>query len=134
MDVWTCVGAVSHSKDLSILDDASFEGAYNSFIVNKALSYFEDSVLAANMMNERPGLNKDMQFRFLCGALRPRKRFSKWMKSAEVSDDVKDVAEYYQCSQRHAKGLVSLHTPEQMTIIKRRLEKGGAGSVRNATK
>jgi hypothetical protein len=134
LTIWDILGAVSHTKNMNILEHPDFERNCNTFIINKALSYFEDSVLAANMMNERPDLPKRLQALFLINTLRPRRRFSKWMKAEGVSDDVKYVAEYYQCSQRHAKGLVSLHTPEQMTIIRARLEKGGAGSVRNATK
>lgn len=135
-DLWKYVGVVSHTKDLRALDDAEFESAYTPFIVNKSLSHFEDCVLAVNMMNERPDISKRQQALFLINTLRPRRRFSKWMKAEGVSDDVRDIAEYYGCSQRHAKGLVSLHTPEQMTNIRARLEKGGVATRgnRHATK
>ena len=129
-DLWKYVGVVSHTKDVRALDDPEFESAYTPFIVNRALSYFEDSILAANMMNERPGLDKKLQALYLLNITRPRKRFSQWLKADKVSEDVLDIAEYYGCSQRHAKTLVSLHTPEQMSEIQRRLEKGGVTKKR----
>lgn len=129
-ELWKYVGVVSHTKDVRALDDPNFESVYTPFIINRALSYFDDSVLAANAMNERPGLDKKLQALFLLNSIRPRKRFSKWMKADEVSDDVRDVAEYYGCSVRHAAPLVPLHSVEQMNEIRRRLEKGGVHKKR----
>lgn len=121
--------AVSSTKDASVLQEPEFTKEYVPFVINHALSYHEDAVGAANLMNERPGLDPASQFRFLLNTLRARKRFSKWLKTT-VSDDVRAVAEYYECSIRHARNLVSLHTPEQLTVVHNRLEKGGVASKR----
>jgi hypothetical protein len=121
------VGAISHTKDRSILDDPEFDKAYQAFIINRAFSHHADSLLAANLMNERAHLSPALQFHFLLNTLRPRKRYSDWMKNT-VSDDVSTVAEYYECSERHARSLVSLHSSEQLDYIRKRLEKGGASS------
>lgn len=118
------VDALSHLKNTSVTEEESFEKDYVPFIINRALSYHEDAVLAANMMNERSGTSKYLQFRFLSGTLRARKRYAKWLKNS-VSDDVRLVAEYYNCSLRKAETLVSLHTPDQMSVIHRRLDRGG---------
>ena len=122
------LSALSHSKDRSVMDEPQFQKEYVPFIVNRALSYHQDSVLAANAMNERPWLDAALQFQFLLNILAARKRFSKWIK-ATVPNDVRLVAEYYGCSSRHAKDLVPLHTPEQMKIIRSRLEKGGTAKA-----
>lgn len=119
-----CVNAVSHSKDMSMLDDPTFEKKYVPFIVNRALSYHADAVLAANIMNERPFLSKYLQFRFLAQVLRPRKRYSKWLKQ-NVSENAEVIAEYYGVSMRHANTLTSLHTDEQIAHMRGRLYKGG---------
>ena len=87
----------------------------------------QDAVLAANLMNERPWLDAALQFRFLLNTLAARKRFSKWIKTS-VPNDVRLVAEYYGCGLRHAREIVALHSAEQMKIIRRRLEKGGAAT------
>ena len=106
------------------MSEPQFAKEYVPFIINRALSYHQDAVLAVNEMNTRPSLDVALQFQFLLNILAARKRFSKWIKTT-VPDDVRVVAEYYACSTRHAKDLVALHTPEQMKILRSRLEKGG---------
>jgi hypothetical protein len=121
------LSALSHTKDRRVLDEPQFAKEYVPFIINRALSYHQDAVLAANAMNERPWLDTALQFQFLLNTLAARKRFSKWIK-ATVPNDVRAVAEYYGCSMRHARELVGLHTMEQMKIIRSRLDKGGTAT------
>ena len=122
--IWTYLDALSSSKDASVLQDLEFEKEYNPYIVNRALSYHQDAVLSANMMNERAHLPPQAQFSFYLSTLRPRRRISKWMKSS-VSDDVYAIKEYYGCSVRHAVDYLSLHSSDQLTTIQLRLDKGG---------
>ena len=123
------VEAVSHSKNAALLDAPDFEKHYIPFLVNRAFSYHHDTVLAANTMNERSWLDKHLQFLFFLNILRPRKRYSKWLKH-QVSDDARLVGEYYGCSLRHAITLLPLHTSDQLTIIRQRLDKGGMVSTK----
>lgn len=118
------INALSYTKDTSILDDPNFEKEYVPFVANRAFSYHKDSVLVANAMNERAHLSKPLQGAFILNSLRPRKRFSAWIKH-KVSEDARIVAEYYGCSLRHATTLVALHTPDQLTQMRQRLTKGG---------
>ncbi len=124
--LWDYLNAITQTKDLSVLNDEDFDKVYNPFIVNKMLAQHRDCVLAANMMNERPTMDKKAQFLFLLNTLRAR--FRKNEKSAKFTDpdDVEAVAEYYDCSLRHARDLVSLHSSDQLTTIQTRLNKGGA--------
>lgn len=122
--IWKALNAVTRTKDASLLDDPDFEKFYTPFTINMALGHHDDTVLAANLMNERHWLSPQLQFMFLLNTIRPRFRKSEWLK-ATVSDDARDLAEYYGCSVRHARNLVSLHTSDQMTYIRRRLDKGG---------
>jgi hypothetical protein len=120
--------ALSRTKNQAVLNEPQFSKDYVPFIINRALSYHEDAVIAANWMNERPWLDAALQFQFLLNRLAARKRFSKWIKTT-VPNDVRDVAEYYDCSLRHARDIVPLHTKEQMTIIRSRLQKGGVAKA-----
>ena len=122
--IWDYLGAITKTKDVSVLNDPDFDKQYNSYVINMALSQHEDTVLSAAMMSERSHLPPNLQFLFLLNTLRARYRRSDWLKHT-VSDDAKAVAEYYDCSLRHALGLVSLHTPEQLAVVHSRLEKGG---------
>jgi hypothetical protein len=121
--IWDYLNAVNKSKDESVLRDADFDKQYNAFLINRALSQHEDTVLAANLMNERAHLPVDLQFRFLLNTVRARFRKSDWLKHT-VSDDLKAVAEYYGCSVRQARGIVSLHSSAQLTTIYARIDKG----------
>jgi hypothetical protein len=123
--IWAYLDAITKTKDMSVLKDADFEKVYKPFTINQALAHHQDSVLAANLMNERHHLPVDLQFRFLLNTLRARFRKSDWLKNT-VSDDVKAVAEYYGCSVRHARGILSLHSSAQLTNIYARIDKGGA--------
>jgi hypothetical protein len=122
------VNAISSTKDASFLDDVDFAKQYIPFIVNRAFSYHADSVMAANMVNERPWLAPELQAQLLLNTLRSRKRYSPWHKHM-VSDDVRVVAEYYGCSLRHAKTLTDLHTSDQISYLRSRIYKGGCAPV-----
>jgi hypothetical protein len=125
--VFDYVNALTLTKDASKVEDPTFDKDYVPFIVNRALSYFQDTVLAANLVNERPWLDKKLQFTFLLSILRPRKRFSKWLKH-NVSEDARVVAEYYGCSLRQAIPLTNLHSSDQLTYMRARIDKGGHSS------
>ena len=122
--LWRYYDAVC-TGDVSILSEPEFEKHYTPFIINRGLSYHEDAILAAAVLNERSHLEKRLQVLYLINTLRPRKRFSKWVKSS-VSDDAQVTAEYYGVSLRVARDLISLHSSEQLTTMRARLDKGGA--------
>lgn len=122
--IWRYYDAITAQRDASIVDEPDFEKNYNAFILNRGLSYHEDCVLAAAVLNERPWLAKKLQALYLINTLRPRKRYSKWLK-ATISDDAKVIAEYYGVSLRVARDLVSLHSSETLTTMLARLDKGG---------
>ena len=50
------------------------------FLINKSLSYHQDSVFFTNEMNCRHGLDHRLQYVFFLNTLRKRQRFSKWSK------------------------------------------------------
>jgi hypothetical protein len=115
--------AIHHTKENLIVDDWS-EKQYNSFIVNKALSYGADTVIAANEMNSRPHIDKKAQFDFLRGIIRPKKRFNKWLK-AEKEEQLELVKEYYGYNNTKAASALRILTPDQIAIIKKTLDRGG---------
>lgn len=97
---------------------------YNPFMVNRGLSYFQDTVLWANEMNRRSHLDKDMQYSFLLNTVKKGRRFSKWFK-AEADDDIDTVVEYYKVNRLRAQEILSLLNTEQINTIKEKLFKGG---------
>lgn len=100
------------------------EGGYVPFVVNRSLSYFPDTVAIANEMNRYHHLDGKLQYHFLLNIIRKRKRFSKWVKP-EIENDIESVKEYYGYSNDKARQVLSLLTPEQLTKIKTKVNKGG---------
>lgn len=96
------------------------EKDYLPFMVNRSLSFSQDAVLPANAMNTNWFLDKRMQYDFLYGSVRRRKRFDKWQKR-EIEDEslVKSVMELYSIGQRRAIEYISMMTPNQREEIRK---------------
>jgi len=105
-------------------NDELAEAGYNSYLTNKSLSYFPDTLLYANEMNMLNHIDNKLKFQYFLNSIRPKKRFSKWVKKQEDSD-IEAVKEYYKYSTSKAETAVSLLSPQQINEIKKRLNKGG---------
>jgi len=116
------VTAINDNKDIMVDDLA--EKAYDSFMVNRSLSYFQDTVLFANEMNVNHHIDKRLQNDFLINMVRKRKRFSKWDKPNSNSD-VEVVKEYYGYNNEKARNALTLLTSEQIDILRQKVYKGG---------
>lgn len=97
---------------------------YNSYIINRSLSYFPDTVAFANELNTRHHLDNKLQYHFLINIIRKRKRFSKWIKPDLVSD-MEVVKQYYGYSNDKARQILQLLSPEQIEELKKKVSKGG---------
>lgn len=124
------INAISHTKKNLLVGTDNDELAakdYNSFIVNKGLSYFIDTVQYANDMNMYHNLDSQLQFRYLLNTIRPKKRFSKWVKKQKF-EDAKLISEHYGYSLAKAEEVIKILSDEQIRIIKQTLDKGGVNS------
>ena len=117
------VNDINYGKK-NIMDDDVAEKDYNAFIVNRALSYFNDTVLYANEMNIHHSLDSKLQYSFLINIVRKQKRWSKWLKPNEVTN-LELIKEYYGYSNEKAKSVLSLLNDEQLQELKNRIYKGG---------
>lgn len=107
-----------------IMADEIDEKSYNSFMVNRSLSYFLDTVLYANEMNIAHHLDNKLQYSFLLNSIRKGKRFCKWAKPI-LPEDLEVVKEYYGYSNEKAKVALTLLDNEQINELKLRVYKGG---------
>ena len=123
MNPFEYLKAINESKKDIMVDDIA-EKEYNSFIINRGLSHFQDTILFANEMNRFHHLDSRLQFDFFINIVRKKKRFSKWLKPTELSD-LEVVKEYYGYSNEKAKSVLSLFTNEQLTELNKRICKGG---------
>ena len=117
------LNSINFSQQDIMMDDQDEKG-YASFMVNRGLSYFPDTVAFANEMNRYHHLDNRLQFDFLINITRKRKRFSKWAK-AQPESDIDAVKEYYEYSNEKARQALTLLSPEQIKIIKTKVSKGG---------
>jgi hypothetical protein len=116
--------AILETKENLIVDEAS-EKAYNSFLVNRALSYFPDTILDANMMNVFNILDKKLQFDYLINSIRrSKRRRTKWGKKIE-NGDLEMIKDRYGYNHRRAKEALSILSNTQLEIIRKEIEKGG---------
>ena len=97
------VKSVSSDKTDLMVDEVE-EKAYQPFLINKSLSYHQDSVFFVNELNNRHHLDNRLQYVFLLNTLRKRQRFSKWEKPY-VSKKLDTIKQYYQISTLKAKQL-----------------------------
>ena len=105
-------------------EDPSLENSYPSWIINKCLSSFTDTVLFANEMNMNYHISKRMQYDFYINSLRPRKRFSPWSKKESI-DYLEDVQEYYGYSYTKALEVIRILPKSDLEKIRKLLHKGG---------
>ena len=123
MNPFEYCNAINYTKKNIMIDDVA-EKAYAPYMVNRQLSYFNDTVLAANEMNLKHHIDNRLQFDFFINIVRKRKRFSKWFKPEQISDlDV--VKKYYGYSNEKARQVLTLLSTEQINELKNKVAKGG---------
>ena len=123
MNPFQYLNAINDTKQDIMVDDIS-EKQYNAFMVNRGLSYFYDTVLLANEMNQRAHLDNRLQFDFFINTIRKKKRFSKWMKAKE-EDNIKVVKEYYGYSNEKARQALTILNDDNIEQLKAKVYKGG---------
>jgi hypothetical protein len=123
MNPFNYVNSINDTKQ-DIMEDDNAERSYNSFLINRSLSYFSDTVGFANVVNQYHHIDNKLQYHFLINIIRKRKRFSKRMKP-ETESDIEVVKQYYGYSNEKAKQVLPLLSPEHITIIKQKVSKGG---------
>ncbi|MBA94886.1 MAG: DNA polymerase [Rickettsiales bacterium] len=126
------LGSINITKENVLLDDSNgkIEEAYNPFIINKTLSYFPDTIMQSNTMNQFFDIDKKLQYEFLLNSIRKKKRFSRWIKS-NIEENVDTVKQYYKVGNEKAVEILSLLNDEQISIIKSELSEGGVSGRRN---
>lgn len=122
------VNDITHGKQDIIRNSEMpevYEAQYNPWIVNKTLSYYQDTVEYANEMNRYAFLPNQMQFDYLLHSINKRKqRFQKQTKKV-VTDEIKAIAKYFGYSLRRAEYSLKYLTEEQIEEIKKKVDPGG---------
>ena len=117
MNLSEVLNSINYNKD-DVFDGlpAVTNKEYVPFIVNKAFSYFPDTLLQANNMNMRPGLDPRMQYHYLKSSIRKKKRFSKWNRKTD-SPAIEAIKKHYNYSNSKAEEIIDLLTEDQIESI-----------------
>ena len=119
------LNSINHRKDnLMDTEDEMWEKKYPSFIVNKCLAPFTDTIMLVNEMNVHNHLDHKLQFDFFLNSIRSRKRYTPWMKASKKTN-LEYVKEYYGYSNEKAKSALNVLDDDQIKTIKNSLSKGG---------
>ena len=124
MELKDWLNSINFNKKNLIDEDPSIEKDYSPYIVNRIFSGHLDAVLFANEMNRYSFLPKKMQYDFFINILRPKKRFSPWLRKDTIKD-LDYVKRYYGYSNEKAKQALRILTQEQLDFIKSKFETGG---------
>ena len=119
------IKAINQTKEnLMDTEDEQWEKKYLPFIVNKCVAPFPDTIMLVNEINQLHHLDKKLQFDFLLNSLRPRKRYTPWLKATKL-ENLEYVKEYYGYNNEKAKAALDILDDEQISAIKQRTNKGG---------
>lgn len=116
------LNSINHEKQDIMTDENKKE--YPPYIVNRCLSGFIDTVMMANEMNINHHLSPELQYKFLLNIVRPKRRFSPWLKKEKLND-LEVVKSYYGYSNEKARAALSILSDEQLNSIKLRQNRGG---------
>jgi hypothetical protein len=126
MSPFDYVKSINETKENLIVDDLTEKG-YAPFVVNRALSYFLDTVFQANEMNRNAHLSKKTQYNFLLNSVRKRKRWAgKWHKQEAASENIQALMQYYGYSEQKSNEVLPLFSAADLKEIRKRLDPGGA--------
>ena len=118
------LNSINQTKKNLIDEDSSLEKEYSPYIINRIYSGHLDSLMFSNEMNRYHFLPKKMQYDFFLNTLRPKKRFSPWLRKDKIKD-LELVKRYYGYSNEKAKQALRILTKEQLNFIKSKFETGG---------
>ena len=127
MNPFDYVNAINDTKKNLMVgtdNDELAEKGYIPFMVNKSLSYFIDTILYANEINEYAHIDNKLQFEYYLNGILKKKRFSKWAKK-EKSDDLDIICEYYGCNYTRAAEIHKIINKTNIDFMKQKLQKGG---------
>ena len=108
----------------NLMEGTDEEKQYVPFVVNRTLSYFQDTVSLANAMNIHHHIDNRLQYDFFINIIRKRKRFSKWNKP-QKHNDIDVVKQYYGYSNEKAEQVLPLLSQPQLLELRKKVNKGG---------
>ena len=115
--------SINLTKDTDLIDVYN-ESDYPSWVVNRALSFYPDTILQVNEINQHSQMPRTMQYKYLLYSVRKKNRYSPWLK-VKLDPGVQLIKEYFGYSTRKAREVLPMFTNEDLEELKLLLDKGG---------
>ena len=125
MSFFDYLNAINTTKKDLMKEDPLSVKDYVPFMINRGLSYFPDTIMYANEMNKYSSIPKDWQFAFYMHSIKPKKRFSKWHKKDQNSDDLNLIMKVYGYSAQKAAEALEILTDAQLSSLRESYSTGG---------
>jgi hypothetical protein len=117
MNPFDYVNSINSFKKENLMVDEFAEKAYNPWLVNKALSYFKDSVLYANEINMNSHISNRMQYDYYLNAIKSGKRYSKWVKTNK-SEELELICKVYNCNKKTGDAYLKVISKQDLKKLK----------------
>jgi hypothetical protein len=122
MNHFDVINSVRSSKEY-LMEDSSAEKDYNSFMVNRGLSYFRDTVMYAQRMNMNSHLDTKIQYDYLFHSIRKTgKSFTKWSKRQDIDENIKLIMKCYGYNHKKAAEVLVIINTQQLEYIKQLID------------
>jgi len=115
--------SINVTKDQDLIDEYN-ESDYPSWVVNRALSFYPDTILQVNEINQHSHMPRTMQYKYLLYSVRKKNRYSPWLKY-KLPEEIQLIKDYYGFSTAKAKDALPLLSKDDLNKIKEILDKGG---------
>lgn len=124
MDLKDWLNSINTNKNNIMDENPDAVKEYAPYIINRCMSGHLDTILLANEMNINSQLDKKLQYDFFINIVRPRKRFSPWIKKEKI-ESLEIIKQYYGYSEEKAKSALKILTQDQIDFIKQKMNRGG---------
>jgi len=116
--------SINISKDTNLIDSSN-ESDYVPFFVNRALSFYPDTILHANNMNQYSNLSKTDQYKYYVYGTAKRNRYTPWAKF-NPSKKLELIKKYCGISYTRAKEILPLVNDSLLLEIEKEMKKRNA--------
>jgi hypothetical protein len=111
-------GAFDYINALCNHQKIEIKSDYNKFLVNRFFSYFNDTVMIANIANKFSAeFDNELHFNFYYNIITKKKRFTKWYKS-KILEDIEAISKYFNISEKEAIMYKKVITDDYLNEIK----------------
>jgi hypothetical protein len=105
----------SLTKTKEYIFDEQSEKSYNTFLVNKSFSYYQDCIFHSNLINQYPNIEKKMNYDYYYYFISKKSRFAPWKKEDENTLYVLEcIKRYFSCSDKVAKEYIKILSEENI--------------------